>query len=146
MSFDLRISDGDLVIGSDGDFDKVEGTEKLIQDVLKLLLTPLGGNIFYPFYGSLLSRSLIGQPFDFELISTVSSSQIQSSLETLQKLQQGQSLEQSVTPFEQIAAIKNVTIQRNRTDPRFFSVFIDVITRAMSVTQIEFTINNTQGL
>lgn len=146
MSFGLKINDGDLVIGDNGDFKQVEGTAKLIQDVLKILITPLGGNIFYPWYGSLLSKSLIGQAFDFELLSTVSSSQIQTTIESLQRLQQRQALEQRVTPFEHIAAIKRVMVERNRVDPRFFTVHVELATRALSVTQVDFTVDTMPSL
>ena len=36
MSFDLKLFGGDLVI-KDGDFDVVEDSDKLVQDVLKLV-------------------------------------------------------------------------------------------------------------
>ena len=39
MSFDIKISQGDLAIGSDGDLARVEDTDKLVQDVLKILMT-----------------------------------------------------------------------------------------------------------
>ena len=41
MSFDFRIINGDLEIGTDGDLGKVEDTEKLIQEILKMAHTPL---------------------------------------------------------------------------------------------------------
>src|SRR3990170_4489242 len=108
MSFDFRIINGDMKIGSNGDLDIVEDSEKLIQEILKIAHTPLGSNIFYPWYGSPISQSLIGNALDIEFVTTVASNQLQTSLENLQRLQQKQSLEQRVTPFEQLAAVKNV--------------------------------------
>jgi len=143
MSFDFRIVSGDLEIGADGDIGKVEDTEKLVQDVLKVAHTPLGSNLFYPWYGSPISQSLVGNALDMEFLSTVASSQLQTSLENLQRLQQKQALEQRVTPFEQLAAVKSIAITRNQVDPRFFLVIIEVITRALSVVTTQFAIKPT---
>jgi len=143
MSYDFRILNGDLVIGADGDIGKVEDTEKLIQEILKMAHTPLGSNLFYPWYGSPISKSLVGNALDMEFLSTVASSQLQTSLENLQRLQQRQSLEQRVTPFEQLMAIKNISITRNQVDPRFFLVVIDVITKALSVVTTQFAVEPT---
>jgi hypothetical protein len=143
MSFDFKIIDGDLRVGSDGDLTKVEDTEKLIQEILKIAHTPLGSNLFYPWYGSPISKSLIGNVLDMEFLSSVATSQLQTSLETLQRLQKQQALEQRVTPFEQLTAIQNIGITRNQVDPRFFSVVISVITRALSVATTQFSITPT---
>ena len=144
MSFDLLIRNGDLAIGQDGDLAKVEDSDKLIQDVLKILVTPLGSNMFYPWYGSLINKSLIGQAFfEVELLASMGSSQLQNSLETLQRLQQKQAVEQRVSPFEQIAAVKRVSIERNQVDPRFFLVAVDIATRALSVVNVQFSLKPT---
>jgi phage baseplate assembly protein W len=140
MSFDLRIQDGDLKIASDGGFEKVEGTDKLIQEILKIVHTPLGSNVFYPWYGSPISKSLVGQAMDMEFVSTVASNQLQTSLENLQRLQQLQMREQHVTPYEQLAGVKRITISRNQVDPRHFLVTIDVVSRALSVTSVQATV------
>ena len=132
MSFDLKISDGDISIGSDGDFEKIERTEKLIQDIVKMLITPLGSNQFYRWYGSPLSKSMIGNVFSFEFLSSVASNQISNSLDTLQRLQQEQAKRQKVTPFEHMAAIKNVRTERNQVDPRHFVVAVSILTRALT--------------
>jgi len=143
MSFDFRIINGDMKIGSNGDLDIVEDSEKLIQEILKIAHTPLGSNIFYPWYGSPISQSLIGNALDLEFVTTVASNQLQTSLENLQRLQQKQALEQRVTPFEQLAAVKNVSITRNQIDPRFFSVVINVITKALSTVTTQFSVKPT---
>jgi len=78
-----------------------------------------------------------------EFISTVASSQLQTSLENLQRLQQKQALEQRVTPFEQLSAIKSVSITRNQVDPRFFLVVIEAVTKALSVVTTQFAVKPT---
>jgi len=143
MSFDFRIRNGDLAIGADGDLERIENTEKLIQDILKIVITPMGSNQFYPWYGSRISKSLIGQVFDHEFMSTVAASQLQNALENLQRLQQEQARQQRVTPFEQLAAVKGVRIERNQVDPRYFLVVISTVTRALTEANTSLTIKPT---
>lgn len=140
MSFDFRITNGDITIGSDGDLQKIENTAKLIQDILLIITTPIGSNQFYPWYGSPISKSMIGQAFDMEFSSTVASSQVQNALEILQKLQQEQARQQRVTPFEQLAAVKQVKIERNNIDPRFFLLIVEVLTKALTETSVQTSI------
>ena len=142
MSFDLRISQGDLAIGSDADFDRVEDTDKLIQDVLKILLTPLGGNPFHTWYGSLISNTLVGNVFEEEFLIKIASSQINSALETMQNLQKAQTAVQKVTPNELLAAIRDVEVNRNPVDPRIYSVFVTVLTKGLSTVRTSFSVNN----
>ncbi len=143
MSFDFRIVNGDITVGQDGDLQKVEDTEKLIQDILKIAITPLGSNQFYPWYGSPISKSMIGHAFDMEFTSSIASSQLQTALENLQRLQQEQARQQRVTPFEQLAAIRRVRIERNQVDPRYFLVIIDAVTRALTEATTQFVVKPT---
>jgi len=145
MSFDFKILDGDFVLGSNGDLERVENTEKLVQDILKICITPLGSNVFFPWYGSPIGKSLIGNALDMEFMSTMASSQLTSALEALQANQQEQAKGQRVTPFEHMAAISQVRIERNDIDPRYFSVLVRVLTRALTEASTEFTVKPIQG-
>jgi hypothetical protein len=143
MSFDLKIQDGDIAIGKDADLKKVENTEKLIQEILKMVITPLGSNVYHPWYGSPISKSLVGSPFDMEFISTIASNQLKNSLENLQKLQSIQSSYQQISPSEQIAAIQEIRIERNQVDPRYFSIVIKVVAKDLTTTSVSFDIDPT---
>jgi hypothetical protein len=140
MSFDLKILNGDLVIGTNSDFGTVENTEKLIQDILKMLMTEIGSNQNFPWYGSSITSSMLGSPYDIEFIATIAENQIRSSLETLQSLQREQSLKQIVTPSELLAAIKNINVIRNEVDPTFFSVLLSVLTKNLNVADASFDV------
>jgi phage baseplate assembly protein W len=130
MSFDFRINKGDIALGSDGDLDKVFDTEKLIQDVLKILSTPLGGNKFFSWYGSHLTDASIGQVADRKFINTMVNQIIRSNLETLQKLQKQQAASgQRVTAAELIAAVQGVSVNRNIVDPTFWRVVAVVLSK-----------------
>ncbi len=139
MSFDLKITDGDLVISNSGDLKKVENNDKLVQDILKIAITPIGGNPFFPWYGSYISKNLIGNSLNFEMISTFANSHLRSSLETLQKLQKAQANSgQRVTAGELLAAIQETKIERNQVDPRFFRITIKALTKALNSVSTSF--------
>ncbi len=140
MSFDFKILNGDLVVGTDGDLAQVSDTDKLVQDVLKMLMTEIGSNPAFPWYGSSVSATMIGSPYDEEFISSVATSQIRSSLEILQNLQSEQATKQIVTPGELLAAIKSVDIVRNDVDPTFFSVLLSVLTKNLTIANTSFNV------
>lgn len=141
VSFDLKITQGDISIGSDGDLKKVEGNEKLIQDSLKIVLTPLGVNIFFPGYGSLLTKGTIGSVLPDEFTNTIASDQIKNSLQTLQKLQKLQEQSgQKVTASELLAAVKNVRIEKNQIDSRVTRIYLELLTKALTIKETSFTV------
>lgn len=141
MSFDLKLKQGDLSIGSNNDLEIVENDEKLVQDVLKIVSTPLGTNRRYPWYGSPISKGLVGTAFETQFVKQIMSQQLQTSMETLQRLQEAQLQEgQIVTAQEQIAAIQGVFVDRNEIEPRFFSAALTVINKAFRQVTTRFNI------
>jgi phage baseplate assembly protein W len=143
MSFDLKITNGDLVI-QNGDLSTIKGTDKLIQDILKIALTTAGANVLQPWYGSLVSKTLIGSALRTDIISSYAKSQLQTAIETLKKLQNIQvSSGQKMTPDEQIAFIKDISIQRDSSDPRNFRVSIQVLNRVFGKVAAYFSVTNT---
>lgn len=141
MSFDFKLAGGDFSIDPNtGDFVKVEDSEKLVQDLLKIILTPLGSNPVHRFYGSPISSSMIGSPYDFDFTATVASNQLRNAVELLQTLQKEQSKYQKLTAAEQIAAIKNILIERSPTDLRYLKAVVEVFSRALTTVTAEFTI------
>lgn len=131
MSFDLRVNQGDIVIASDGDFDQITDVEKLVQDILKILQTPLGSNVFFPWYGSVLTEVMIGQVLEPAITTNIIQQQIRTNLETLQRLQRQQLADgQQLTPGELLAAIQQVAVNRSTIDPTRYQVVVKVITKA----------------
>lgn len=140
MSFDLRLFGGNLVIRN-GDFETVEDSDKLVQDVLKLVSTQLGSNPFFPAYGSPISQAMVGTTFDQEFAEDVATQQLRASLERLQELQLDQIRQnQIVTPDEQIAAIENVRVSQARNDPRYYIVNLTVISKAFQRVPVQFAV------
>lgn len=143
MSFDILISNGDLVI-KNGDIATVSGQNKLIQDILKIALTTAGSNVLQPWYGSLISKTLIGSYLSNDIIISVAKSQLQNALDTLKNLQNIQAASgQRVSPSEQISFITNLSIVRNTIDPRLFTVVISVLDRSFGKVSASFNVNNT---
>jgi hypothetical protein len=142
MSFDLKINNGDVAIGNNGDFAIVEDTEKLTQDILKVAITQAGGNPWFPWYGSLVSKTLLGSAYDTEFIVSMGQSQLNSAIENIRSLQTVQAKSsQPITAGEHIAAIEFINIDRNKTDPRFFKVSISVITKALTRVNTNFIVS-----
>lgn len=140
MSFSFQISNGSLVIDKNGKLKQIRNNEKLIQSCLKILLTEVGSNPHHPGYGSLINQSLVGNVFEMEFLSGMASDQIRNSLNELQKNQKQQSLFQKITPEEQLAAVGQIIIERNRTDLRYFSVVVDIVSGNVTKSSIDFDV------
>lgn len=141
MSFDIKISKGDLAIKS-GQIQTVVDSEKLIQDILKLCLTTAGSNPLHPWYGSFLSRSIVGSAMDTGMLVQISKSQLTSALENLTNLQSAQMRNyQRVTPDEQLGAILDIMVARNSNDPRLFDVKIKAITKGYKPISTTFRVS-----
>ena len=140
MSFDLKINNKDLVINN-GSLKIVVDSEKLIQDILKICLTSVGTNIYQPWYGSFLSRTIIGNPLHTSILIQISKSQLSTALDNLKNLQnlQIQSF-QRVSADEQIS-ISDVSVDRNQIDPRLFDVHIRATTKGLKSITTAFRVS-----
>jgi hypothetical protein len=142
MSFDLQVYNGDLVI-TNSDFATIQGNDKLVQDLLKIALTPAGGNVLNPWYGTLINKSLIGSVLQNDILLSVAQTQLQNAIENLKKLQNLQVQSgQSVSPDEQIAFIQNISITQSPYDPRQYQTTINVLSRAFGKVSAVFTVGN----
>lgn len=142
MSFDLAILNGDLVIKG-SDLATIRGRDKLIQDVLKIALTSAGSNVLQPWYGSLVSKSLIGSYLDSDIIFSVAKTQLQNAITNLKNLQNLQVASgQKLTPDEQISFINDISIGRSNVDPRLFQVVIKILDRSFGRVTAFFNVSN----
>jgi hypothetical protein len=140
MSFDLQIKDGDLTIGPNGDLQQVVNTNKLVQDIIKMVTTQIGSNMYHPWYGSPITKALIGNVLDEQFVSSIATNQLNSALQILQNLQAQQALIQNISPSEQIAAVKQINVQRNASDPRYYTVEITIVSKDLTTTSTQFDI------
>ena len=141
MSFDLKIKNGDLVINN-GLLQTVVDSEKLIQDILKMCLTTAGTNPLHPWYGSFISRTIVGNPLNNTVLVQISKAQLNTALENLKNLQAQQVKSfQRVSADEQIGAIRDISIVRNPIDPRLFDVRIDAFTKGVKPITTAFRVS-----
>jgi hypothetical protein len=141
MSFDLKITNGDLVI-TQGQIKTVVDSEKLIQDILKMALTTAGTNPVHPWYGSFVSRTLVGNPNYTSVLVQIAKSQLTTALQNLKELQDIQIKSyQRMSADEQIAAISDISIVNSRSDPRLFDVVIKVLTKGLKPITTAFTVS-----
>lgn len=139
MSFDLRLRDGDVQIGSSGDLDRIIDTEKLAQDVLKILHTRLGDDPFNPSIGSLLTENDIGTIPDVDVITVKAEEAIFNSITQLQQQQSRQETFQTVTDAEKVVDIEAVEVERDSVDPRQYNVTVIVLSGALTPIKLEFS-------
>jgi hypothetical protein len=138
MSFDLKIESNDLAINTDGTVQTVRDNDKLVQDIIKSILTTIGSNRFHKWYGNALSAEVIGKVLDVVTIETEAQRTIQNTLSTMMALQNAQARMQYVSAGETIAAIRSITVLRDNVDPRQFQIAVSVLTRKLNVVEETF--------
>ena len=142
MSFDLALINSDLSIKSDGTVRTVTKTDKLKQDVVKIILTPLGSMRFHDWYGSNINENTIGNILPENILFNDISSSISESLERLRTLQRSQASYQKMDPSEIIVSIAEINVQRDIVDPRQVNVIVKVISRDLIPVEEIFTIRS----
>jgi phage baseplate assembly protein W len=138
MSFDLKIENNGLVINPDGTLQTVSDNSKLIQDIIKALLTPLGSNRFYRWYGNALASTIIGEDLDSVMIEIEAERSIQDTLSNIIILQKEQAKTQYISAGETIAAIRNISVVRDSVDPRQYQITVSALTRKLTVVEETF--------
>ena len=141
MSFDLQLINGDLSLNTDGSIRTVTGTDKLKQDIVKIILTPIGSVIFHPWYGSSITDENIGEVIPIARLSENITIALSESLGRLQKLQRSQATGQKVLLSEMISTVKEIAVQRNSIDLRQVNVIVVVISRDLTTVEEVFTIS-----
>lgn len=139
MSFDLKIQNGDLSIGPDGDVSFVIGNEKVLQEIKKIILTDIGENKFHPFYGSRAGSLSVGNIVDYNFLSSEIKRSVSEAITNLIRLKSQQSRYQALNPSEVIISLDNVSVERDLVDPRVWSIFISVTVQ--SLDEINTVIN-----
>lgn len=140
MSFEFKLENGDIKIDN-GDIVKLQNEQKLVQDIIKNCILPIKGNPHHTNLGCGINRTMVGAAYDPEFTYDMSDQQIRNTLDTIQQLQKIQAQYQYLSPGEQLAAINNIMITRNTTDPRYYSTVINVLTKSLSNISPKFDIN-----
>lgn len=130
MSFDLMLSNGDVIINSSGDVAIVTDQNKLIQDVIKIIITEQGTNIYHPMYGSLLNSRIIGQTLTVSNSVAILTASVNEAMTTLITLQKEQQRVQALSPAEQIVSVNNISVSRDPKEPRQLNATLTIKTGA----------------
>lgn len=139
MSFDLKIEDGDIVFNTSGSPKFVFDDNKLKQDVVKILLTPVGSNRLYPWYGSPLSDKVVGKVLDKKVLDLEIQNAIMYAINNLIELQKLQMKDgQYLSPGEVIAQVKDIIFEPNANDARQLNVLIEIATRRGDIINESF--------
>ena len=140
MSFDLKIVNNDLALNTDGTLQTVINNDKLIQDVVKIIITPLGSNKFFKWYGCTIGSRTIGVAFDATMTQMEIERSIQDSITNLISLQKAQSRTQYVSAGESIASVQEISVLRNNEDPRQYEIYVFLLTRKLTIAETTFTL------
>jgi hypothetical protein len=114
----------------------VRNDNLLYQSCLKILLTELKSNIYYPWYGAGL-MSLIGSKSNAASAVNIRQA-VQQALSTLQNLQNQQSKYQKISPKERLYSVDNIGVKQSPSDPTVF--LVDVSVRNYAMSPIDITI------
>ena len=140
MSFDLKISKGDISLQRDGSLSLVSKNSKLRQDMVKIILTDLGENKFHKNYGSAVGRLNIGSYSSRDVVDMDIRVSVESALKKLMSLQKAQARKQFVSPGEMLVKILNVSAERDFSDPRLYNVYISILTGELNEVREGLTI------
>lgn len=140
MSFDLKLDEGDLRLDS-GDLAVVYDTNKLTQDLLKIIITPLNSNPSNPWYGSNVGLALLGNTFDLEFGMDAARAQVSTAVDNLLRMQLAQSQNQVLSAAESILTIKDIYVNTSNTDRRIVEIRVSVVSGALTVTDVRFSVN-----
>jgi len=140
MSFDIKAFSGDVEIGSNGDLSQVTDSDKLAQDVLKLLNTPIGTNPLNPGYGSMLTVNQVGEAVYTEGLVEQTKRIITDALEQLITQQAYQAAIQPLTDAETLVDFETPIVERDSQDPRQFNIVVNAISKALTPLAIALVV------
>lgn len=140
MSFDFQLLNNDLQLTVDGKVKTVSNHDKLKQDILKIILTPLGSQKLHPWYGCDVTERVIGNNLPKGLLVEEIQMTLSEGLERLKTLQKSQATYQKVTPSELILSIEEIRVEENPADKRQIFVTVVVLTRQFTQLSETFSI------
>lgn len=140
MSFDVRAIKGDIEFGANGDLVRVTNSDKLAQDIIKLLNTPIGSSPLNPGYGSSLTVEQIGETPTVYGIIEQTRAIITQALEQLTTLQAAQAAEQTLTDAETLVDFEAPIVERDEVDPRQYNIVVNALSRDLTPLTIALVV------
>lgn len=139
MSFDLALINGNLKLQPNGLIKTVTDTPKLRQDIIKIVLTPLGSVKNHLWYGCSVAED-IGKNFPTNLQLSRICTSITQSIDKLKALQTSQCASQRTSLAELIDSVGAVDVERDIDDPRQLNVLVTIFSKRLSQIEELFTI------
>jgi len=119
----------------------VQGKDKLLQDILKMLFTQTGENNVHKWYGTPLLTRAIGQSGDLNLLRAEVAESINYGLTNLKLLQEMQERDnQFVSPQELISKIVDIKVELDEVDPRKLVVNVLIAAKSKDLISESFSI------
>lgn len=121
-----------------GSLAKVQGHDLLLQEVMKIVYTVLGSNVFHTWYGTNVVTSIGKKLSSSGIVQNMILSEINDAFRRWQtiKRQQEETIGQLVSDEEYPFRISGVTIQQSDEDPTVFVVNTDVYSRSNKKIEI----------
>lgn len=129
MSFDIKVLNGDIEFDANGNLRTMTDSDKLAQDIVKILNTPIGTSPLNRGYGSSLTVNDIGTVFDADVVIQQTQSVIAQALEQLIALQALQQATQSITDAETLIDFETPIVEQDTVDPRQFNIAVNALSR-----------------
>lgn len=136
-TYDFLLTDNDIQLTHNGGVKLVTREKKLKQDLEKIVLTEINSNKYHSNYGSEL-MSVVGEPLPPDIMETEVFHSINTAVENLILLQEEQSKQQLLDPTERIDSVENISVERDKIDPRKYYVFVEVITASQEKLTTSF--------
>lgn len=141
MSFDLKLTNGDMEIAQSGAVELVFNIAKCSQDILKIVFTPTNSHILHKWYGSPLSAKVAGKVFSQDILESEIQNSVLYALKNLKTLQDLQEKDgQFISPQEAIIRIQDISVSLDPSDPRQVYIGIRVMSKSGSVIEESFSI------
>jgi hypothetical protein len=136
--YDIEIYNGDINFAKGG-FTLVRDEAKLVQSLVKILITPLRNASLRPNYGTYLGNVLGHAMPEFIYLTKISDS-VKDSINYLISEQSKASQTQYVSPGERIRELLYVEVLRNSLDSRQLDVYVGVRAGSGNIIERQFVI------
>jgi hypothetical protein len=125
----------DYTIDQLGQYKTIKDSDKLIQDLKKIIITVLGSDPVATWYGTDFA-AMIGTKIFPEITKTKILNEIVTVLSKLKSAQIQQEEYQTVTNLEFLNTIKSTSITQSTSDPSYFTVNVNITTQANTVVPV----------
>lgn len=141
MAFDVKLVNGDVSFDASGRLELIRESDKVIQEVLKVVGTSISSDLFNADYGLSVTTSSIGRPLSDASVFGIVQIELRKQLDQLMKEQRYLATVQTLAPSERIKQIDNITVERDSSEPRQLNISIDLTLQSTEPITIQTMIS-----